>query len=198
MERFIKRVVEENITFILGKLNKDTKNPFFASRERFLLQGFVGVFDELQEVAEAKGDIEKLAELGDVLFYLILASNAICAWKERSEAIMMMQKTVNVGTVTIKKPINMMVSIGKKIAFQGREDLVDRFCVTLGLVWRDLAQKYSEEEMNLSIALMRYKLSKRYGNKFSAQASKNRRDKEEDTMINKTLEEKKETIESAV
>jgi len=180
MENFVKKIIDENTSFVFGKLNNNTKNEFFSCKERHLLQGIIGIVDESSEVSDAEDDLAELGEVGDVLFYLILSSNAVCAWGERNKLIDIIKKTAAREPSHKIKNIEKILSLGKKVCFQERVDLVERLCVLFGLLWQELILKYGEDGIELAIAMMRYKLNRRYRGGFSAKASEEREEKESD------------------
>jgi len=163
--------------FVQGKLyHPDESSVFLKSKERYLLQGVIGIVDELRELSDESEDLEKIKELGDVFFYISLLFSTL-ATKYQIEKF-----TDIIGTAkeaVPKKDIYAysfeLLGICKKIVFQGRDDLLEHAVVCCVLLITSLEDEYTEEDCGLGISLMKWKLNKRYGKKFTPEKSKQRK-----------------------
>lgn len=168
----IRNLIQRETSFVLGKLNKNP-SEFFVARERFLLQGVMGIDDELFEVSEETDEIKALGELGDVLFYVILTYHGIEKFSKLDDVRYLFDESIASGEV-VDNALPKMKGLCKKICFQERHDLVNEFIVVFSSFVKLLAEEYTYEGLELAISLMKYKLTKRYGNAFSKEKSKNR------------------------
>ena len=168
-------LVEIN-SFVHGKLHIPEENHFMTTNERFLLQASIGITDEYYEVLSKADTIKKLGEWGDVFFYMSLAITTLQGRYNVKDFSRIIDKSLE------KEPkeancdfyIHEFLGSCKKIAFQERDDLLPRASIALGMIINKIQRELSKEECELACCLMKYKLTKRYGDQFTAEKSRNR------------------------
>jgi NTP pyrophosphatase (non-canonical NTP hydrolase) len=170
MDENIVVLLDQNKEFILGLLNDNHGDEgFLRSKERLLLQGIVGIIDEINEMNREEEELKTLQELGDILFYIVVLIEGLSRYN--TECLKVLWKTYENRNKLSDNTTDSMLSLSKKIAFQNRIDLLDSLAELVGIYLVQLHENIGFEGISLAIALMRYKLKKRYPNGYNIQDS---------------------------